>query len=175
MEVPSLGVELELQLLATATATRDLSRICNLQHGSRQCCFPSSLSKARDWTLILMDTSWIHFRCTTMETPVFLIRCFLWHWHFQRVCLLLNRPLGGYFWLFFMIIFILCNLAGIICKWYHVLLRVSNSEAYDINFFLLEMLILITICLFSPLDSYYFSFFLLLLGDTLGLPMCVSH
>ena len=34
MDVPRLGVELELQLLAytTATATRDLSHACHLYH-----------------------------------------------------------------------------------------------------------------------------------------------
>ena len=41
MQVPGLGVEseLELQLLAytTATATPDLSHICDLRHSSRQC------------------------------------------------------------------------------------------------------------------------------------------
>ena len=39
MEVPRLGVESELQLLAytTATETRDPRRICNLHHSSRQC------------------------------------------------------------------------------------------------------------------------------------------
>ena len=39
MEVPRLGVELELQLPAftTATATQDPSRICDLYHSSRQC------------------------------------------------------------------------------------------------------------------------------------------
>ena len=38
MEVPRLGAELELQLLAyiTARATRDLSLVCDLHHGSRQ-------------------------------------------------------------------------------------------------------------------------------------------
>ena len=39
MEVPRLGVELELQLPAytTATATRDLSLICDPHHSSEQC------------------------------------------------------------------------------------------------------------------------------------------
>ena len=39
MEVPRLGVQSELQLpaYARATATRDLSRICDLHHSSRQC------------------------------------------------------------------------------------------------------------------------------------------
>ena len=38
MEVPRLGVELELQLPAytTATATRDLSHVCELHHSSQQ-------------------------------------------------------------------------------------------------------------------------------------------
>ena len=39
MEVPRLGVELELQLLAytTATATQDPSHTCDLHHSSQQC------------------------------------------------------------------------------------------------------------------------------------------
>ena len=39
MEVPGLGVKLDLQLLTytTATATPDSSCICNLHHGSQQC------------------------------------------------------------------------------------------------------------------------------------------
>ena len=50
MESPSLGVELELQLLAytTAAATGDLSHICNLHHSSWQHPIPDPLSKARD-------------------------------------------------------------------------------------------------------------------------------
>ena len=38
MEVPRLGVKLELQLLAyaIATATQDLSLICDLHHSSQQ-------------------------------------------------------------------------------------------------------------------------------------------
>ena len=48
MEVPSLGVELELQLLAytTATATPDLSRICDLHCSLQQCQMLNPLSKA---------------------------------------------------------------------------------------------------------------------------------
>ena len=49
MEVPRLGVELELQLAyATATATRDLSHVCNLHHSSWQRRILNLLSKARD-------------------------------------------------------------------------------------------------------------------------------
>ena len=69
MEAPRLVVESELDLLvyATATATWDLRRICDLHHSSRQCRIPDPLSKARDQTCILMDTSRIHFHCATTE------------------------------------------------------------------------------------------------------------
>ena len=53
MEVPRLRVKSELQLLASATAlaTLDLSRSCNI--------YSNPLSEAKDQTCILMDTSWI--------------------------------------------------------------------------------------------------------------------
>ena len=58
MEVPELGVELELQLLAyaIATATWDLRCVCDLQ----QCRLLNLLSKARDQTRIFMVTSQVH-------------------------------------------------------------------------------------------------------------------
>ena len=60
MEVPRIGVQLELQLQActTATATPDLSRICNLHHSSQQCWILNPPSEARDRTCVLKDTSW---------------------------------------------------------------------------------------------------------------------
>ena len=59
MEVPSLGVELELQLPAhtTATAAPDMSHDCDLHQSSGQCWILNPLSEARDRTCILMDTS----------------------------------------------------------------------------------------------------------------------
>ena len=71
MEVPRLGVKLELQLPAytTVTATRDPSRIYNLNHTSQQHWILNPLSEARDRTLVLTDTSWIYFHCTTTGTP----------------------------------------------------------------------------------------------------------
>ena len=63
MEVPRLGVELELQLLAytTASATTDLSCICDLHHSSQQHQILNSLSEARDQTSNLVFPSQIHF------------------------------------------------------------------------------------------------------------------
>ena len=72
MGVPRLGVDSELQLpaYAIATATPDLSHICDLHHSCQQRQIPNPLSKARDRTHILMDTSRIRFHCTTMGAPV---------------------------------------------------------------------------------------------------------
>ena len=56
-EDPRLGVKSELQLPATAraTATRNLSHVCNLHHSSRQRQVLNPLSKARDRTHNLVD------------------------------------------------------------------------------------------------------------------------
>ena len=55
MEVSRLGVESELQLwaYATATATQDLSCVCDLHHSSGQGQVLNPLSEARDQTCIL--------------------------------------------------------------------------------------------------------------------------
>ena len=71
MEVPSLGVELELWLLAytRATATPDPSCICDLDHSSWQHWILNPLSKAKERTRILMDTSRVYYCWATMGTP----------------------------------------------------------------------------------------------------------
>ena len=73
IEVPGLGVESELQLLiyTKATATRDLSRICDLHHSSwrRQRGILKPLREARNRTFILMDTGWVGYHLATMGTP----------------------------------------------------------------------------------------------------------
>ena len=59
MEAPRLGVKVELQLLAYATATArwDLSHICDLCCSLWQCQILHPLSEARDRTRILTETS----------------------------------------------------------------------------------------------------------------------
>ena len=51
MEIPRLGVELELQLTAYVTATQDPSCTCDLHHSSWQHWIPNT-----EWGL-LIDTS----------------------------------------------------------------------------------------------------------------------
>ena len=70
MEVPRLGVESELQLPATATASQHLSHVCDLHQSSQPRQIVNPLSKARDRTCNLLVSSQIHFHCTTMGTPM---------------------------------------------------------------------------------------------------------
>ena len=57
MEVPRLGVALELQLPAytTAIATQDLSCVCDLHHSSLKCRILNPPSEVRNQTYVLMD------------------------------------------------------------------------------------------------------------------------
>ena len=63
MQVPRLGVESELYLMAytTATSTPNPSRVCDLHYGSWQCQILNPPREARDRTCIFMDTSQIRF------------------------------------------------------------------------------------------------------------------
>ena len=77
MGVPKLGVQSELWLPAytqgRATATRDLSQVCDLHHSSQSCWILNPLSKARERTCILRDASQIHFHGAMTGTPQILI------------------------------------------------------------------------------------------------------
>ena len=75
MEVPRLGVSSELSLPAstTATATRDLSHICDLHHSSRQRQILNPRSEARDQTHVLMDPSQVPYHCCDRNSG----NCFL--------------------------------------------------------------------------------------------------
>ena len=61
MEVPRPGVESELQQPAFATATWDLSHICDLYHSPQQQRILNLLREARDRTHILMDAGQVHY------------------------------------------------------------------------------------------------------------------
>ena len=63
MEVPKLGVELELQLLACTMATEmpDLTCVCDQLDNSWQHWILNSLSEARDQTQVLRDASRVHY------------------------------------------------------------------------------------------------------------------
>ena len=84
MEVPRLGAESELQPPAytTATATQDLSHVCDLQHSSWQRQILNPLSKTRDRTHNLMVPSQICFPCATTGTPdlFFYVKNSAKHW-----------------------------------------------------------------------------------------------
>ena len=71
MEVPSLGVQLELQPLAyaTATATPDPSHVCDLHDSSQQRLVLNPLSEVRDQTCVPTDINQICFCLTMTETP----------------------------------------------------------------------------------------------------------
>ena len=71
MEVPRLGIQSELQLLAYATATAmpDPSLVWDLHHSSWQRQILDLLSEARDRTRNLVVPSQICFHCAMIGTP----------------------------------------------------------------------------------------------------------
>ena len=70
MDIPRLGIQLELQLPTYAAAMPYLSHICDLHHSSQQGQILNLLSKARDWTHNPMVTGQIRFCCATVGTPM---------------------------------------------------------------------------------------------------------
>jgi len=55
MKLPGLGIESEPLAYTTATATLDVSHVCDLHHSSQQHWILNLLSEARDRTCVLMD------------------------------------------------------------------------------------------------------------------------
>ena len=51
---------------------QDPSRVCDLHQSSQHSQNLNPLSKARDWTRMLMDTSQTRFRSVTMGTLIFI-------------------------------------------------------------------------------------------------------
>ena len=73
MEVPRLGVKLELQLqlpaYTTETATPDLSHVCELHHSSWQHRILNPPREARDRIHVLMGTSQVHYHWASTGIP----------------------------------------------------------------------------------------------------------
>ena len=90
MEVPRLGVQSELQFLTytTAPAWPDLSCVCDLHQSSWQCQILNPLRGARDWTHILIATSWGH-NCEPQQElwqSIFKLLLFHRHWVVSNSC-----------------------------------------------------------------------------------------
>ena len=70
-EVSRLGIESEPQLLAytTARAMPDLSHVRDLNYSSQRRRMLNLLSKARDWTRILRESSQVCYQWATVGTP----------------------------------------------------------------------------------------------------------
>ena len=67
MEVPRLGVK---SAYTTATASWDLSHICDQHHGSQQRQILNPLRQARNQTRVLMDTSRILNLQSQLRAPM---------------------------------------------------------------------------------------------------------
>ena len=91
MEVPRIGVESELQLLAytTATATQDLSHVCNLHHSSWQRRMLNLLSGPKDRAHILMvsaEPQLLHdFQLFVFSSFFVFLQPHLWHMEVPRL------------------------------------------------------------------------------------------
>ena len=85
MEVPGLGVKLKLQQLAytTATATRDPSSVCDLHCSFWHRWILNPLSKTRDGTHILTDTSRVHNPLSHNKNSHFSLKTFLFYFYFS--------------------------------------------------------------------------------------------
>ena len=114
MEVPRVGTESELHLLAytTAKTRQDSNCICDLSWGLQQCWILKPLSKARDQTQILKDTSCVLNQLSHSGNSLFTFdRLF----HRIRNSKLAGLGFFSFFFLYFkdcMSLIILCFLLG---------------------------------------------------------------
>ena len=93
IEIPRLGVESELQLLActTATAMQYLSPVSDLHHSSWQRQIVNPLSKARGWTRVLMNTSWFCYCWAMTGTPPLSFNVFLMNKNFLKLYFIITN------------------------------------------------------------------------------------
>ena len=108
MELPKLGVKSGLQLPASATATAMWD--CDLHHSLEKHWIPDPLSKARDWTHILRDTSQICFHCATTGTLLWFliskISCsFFLKNHYTSSITCSSSAVFNYIWIYFCAMF----------------------------------------------------------------------
>ena len=114
MEVPRVGTESELHLLdyTTAKTRQDSNCICDLSWGLQQCWILKPLSKARDQTQILKDTSCVLNQLSHSGNSLFTFdRLF----HRIRNSKLAGLGFFSFFFLYFkdcMSLIILCFLLG---------------------------------------------------------------
>ena len=87
MEVLGLGVKSEPQLQAyiTATATWDLSCICNLCHILQQCQILNPLIQARDQTCILTDIMLGSYPDEPQQELLYLLLLDWWSYKFKHL------------------------------------------------------------------------------------------
>ena len=78
-------MQLQLPAYATATATPDSSRICDLHRSSRQRWILKPLSEARDGTCMLMDPSRLSHSGNSYKTLLPARRCCRLGEHKKRV------------------------------------------------------------------------------------------
>ena len=121
MEVPRLGVELELQLPAytTAAAMLDPNHICDLHHRSWQSWILNPLSEARNQTCILMDTSQVRYHWAQWELPgwLFLLQVRPNYWN------LFSVPFGR----------LPGKLYSVLWEWIQILIRNEKQEGQMIK------------------------------------------
>ena len=109
MEITRLGVQSELQLPAytTATATSDLSCICNLHHSSWQCQILNPLNEARDRTPNLEVLVGFISTVPQQELPLILFLYFQFQWFVSYHFLFF--PLRLFFFFFGLFIFLVLH------------------------------------------------------------------
>ena len=107
MDIPGLGIKLELLLLTytVATATPDPSRVCNLHHSSWQHWILNPLSEARNQALILMDTSWVlNLLSHNRNSPFLLFYMKLVFWILEKYLLALLTSESSFFSWFYVLL-----------------------------------------------------------------------
>ena len=89
MEIPRVGVDLELYLHAYTTATEKMepSHSWDPHCSSQQHCILNPLSMVRDWTCVLIDISWVCYHWASIGnscSPFYDIFIHRWFLHIKK-------------------------------------------------------------------------------------------